>query len=56
MVGTRDQITGGRRWKRVLFIPFIFSGSSNEFWPHTFDAGVITNLKIRIAGDERSPQ
>ena len=56
MVGTRDQITSGRRWKRVLFIPFIFSGSPNEFWPHTFDACVITNLEIRIAGDERSPQ
>ena len=56
MVGRRDQITSGRRWKRVLLIPFIFSGSPNEFWPHTFDACVITNLEIRIAGDERSPQ
>ena len=52
MVGTRDQITSGRRSKRVLSIPFIFSGSPNDFWPHTFDACVTTNLEIRIAGDE----
>ena len=56
MVATRDQFTSGRRSKRVLSIPFIFSGSPNEFWPHTFDAYVITNLEIRIAGDERGPQ
>ena len=47
---TRDQITSDRKSKRawskcVLYIPYIFSGSLNEYWLHTCDACVIATWK-----------
>ena len=47
---TRDQITSDRKSKRawskfVLYIPYIFSGSLNEYWLHTCNACVIATWK-----------
>ena len=50
---TRDQIMTDRRsklaWpKWVLCIPYILSGSPNEFWLHTCDACVITTWRLGL--------
>ena len=48
---TRDQITRGRRSKRVwsncvLCITFILSGSPDECWLHTCNACIITTWRL----------
>ena len=58
---TRDQITSDGRSKRawsncVLCLPFILSGSPNEFWRHTCDACVTTRRLGLRAGSSCRPK
>ena len=49
----RDQIMSDRRskgvgLKSVPCIPFILSGSPNEYWLHTCDTSVITTWRLGL--------